>query len=88
VDFRWNEWNVEHIAQHGIAPEEAEYVVRKARAPYPAGREDGKYLVHGQGPDGRFLQVIFVEDEDATVYVIHARPLSRLEKHRYRRRQR
>jgi hypothetical protein len=88
VDFRWNDWNVEHIARHRIAPKEAEYVVRRARAPYPEGREDGKYLVQGQGLDGRFLQVIFIEDEGGTLYVIHARPLSGLEKHRYRRRRR
>ena len=28
MEFRWNEWNVEHIAIHGVEPEEAEWVVR------------------------------------------------------------
>ena len=22
--FRWNEWNVDHIVEHGVSPEEAE----------------------------------------------------------------
>jgi hypothetical protein len=24
VDFRWSEWNVEHLARHGVDPEAAE----------------------------------------------------------------
>jgi hypothetical protein len=35
VDFRWNEWNAEHVGQHGIEPEAAEHVVEEATAPYP-----------------------------------------------------
>ena len=36
---------------------------------------------------GRPLQVVFVLDEDETIYVIHARPLSKREKRRLRRRE-
>jgi hypothetical protein len=42
-------------------------------------------LVQGQGPYGRYVQVIYVVDEDRTLFVIHARPLSDHEKRRYRR---
>jgi heme oxygenase len=35
VDFRWNEWNVEHLGRHGVTPEAAEEVVEAARSPYP-----------------------------------------------------
>ena len=87
-EFRWNRWNVEHIGEHGVSLQEAEYVVQRARAPYPEYRSDGKYLVIGQGPDGTYLQVIFVLDPEDQVYVIHARPLSENEKWRYRRRKR
>jgi uncharacterized protein len=85
MDFRWNEWNEEHIGKHGISPEEAESVVRRARSPFPRIIEDDKRLVWGRGSGGRFLQVVFVLDEDDTVYVIHARPLTDKEKHRYKR---
>lgn len=88
MDFRWNEWNVEHIARHGVSPEEAESVVRHARRPYPLYHKDEKWLVWGRGNGGRFLQVIFVLDEDDSVFVIHARPLTEREKKRYRRRMR
>jgi hypothetical protein len=33
--FAWDEWNTDHIAEHDILPEEAEYVVRHARDPFP-----------------------------------------------------
>jgi hypothetical protein len=33
------------------------------------------------------LQVIFVMDDDETIYVIHARPLTEREKRRHRRRE-
>ncbi len=45
-----------------------------------------KWIVWGRGSGGRFLQVIFVLDQDKTVFVIHARPLTEPEKRRYRRR--
>lgn len=88
MQFRWNEWNTEHIEEHGVAPEEAEWVVENARPPYPELQADEKWLVMGQSRAGRFLQVVFVEDDDGKSYVIHSRPLTEKEKRRYRRRTR
>jgi uncharacterized DUF497 family protein len=84
--FRWNEWNIEHVVEHGVDPEEAEMVVRQAKHPYPERQPAEKWMVWGRGRGGRFLQVFFVLDDDQTVYVIHARPLTDREKKRYRRR--
>ena len=86
MDFRWNEWSVEHIAKHGVKPDEAELVIRRARRPYPRYHGDDKWLVWGRGQGGRFLQVIYVVDDEDSVFVIHARPLTENEKRRYRRR--
>ena len=83
MDFRWNAWNIEHIGKHGVDPSEAEEVVRGSR---PLYRGDGKYLSQGRGRGGRWIQVIYVLDDDGTVFVIHARPMSEQEKRRYRRR--
>ena len=88
MEFRWNEWNLDHIAVHGVTPEEAERVVENAEPPYPEGREDGKLLVIGRSDGGRWMQVIYVQDDDDTAFVIHARPLDDGEKRRYRRRMR
>jgi uncharacterized DUF497 family protein len=86
-EFRWNEWNLDHATRHGVMPEEAEHVVLNARRPYPEVIGEGKLLVIGPGVEGRFVQVIFVLDEDRTAYIIHARPLiTRSDKRRYRRR--
>ena len=85
--FRWNDWNEDHVATHGVLPEEAEYVVNHASAPYPEMIGDGKWRVLGQTSAGRYLQVIFVIEDDG-YYVIHARGLTDREKRLLRRRRR
>jgi uncharacterized DUF497 family protein len=85
VEFRWNAWNVDHIARHGIDPEDAEAVVEDATPPFPKRAPDDKWLVWGQATNGALIQVVFVLDEDDTVFVIHARPLTERERARYRR---
>jgi uncharacterized DUF497 family protein len=88
MEFRWNDSNVWHVGQHGVSPEEAEWVLRTARQPYPQYRGEGKWLVWGPRPDGRLFQVVYVLDEDGTAYVIHARPLTASEGRSFRRRNR
>jgi uncharacterized DUF497 family protein len=85
MGFRWNDWNHEHVEQHGVSPNEAEEVIRHARGPFPRRIDNDKWLVWGRGSGGRLLQVIYVLDDDETIYVIHARPLNNQEKRRYRR---
>ncbi len=83
--FRWNQWNDEHTAEHGVSREEAEEVVRSARPPYPRREANHKYRVRGQTNGGYYLQVIYLIEPDRRIYVIHARPLTDNEKHQYRR---
>ena len=85
MQFRWIDWNQDHLAKHGVDWEEAEMVVRQARLPYPQQVGEEKLFVIGQGRGGRYLQVVYVLDPDYTVFVIHARPLTDHEKKRYRR---
>jgi len=88
MEFRWIEWNRDHIAEHGVDWEEAEMVVRHAKPPFPQQVGDEKLFVMGQGRGGRYLQVVYVLDPDETVFVLHARPLTDREKKRYPRRKR
>jgi uncharacterized DUF497 family protein len=88
MEFRWIDWNRDHIAEHGVDWEEVETVVRQAKAPFPQPIGEKKFIVMGQGSGGRFLQVIYILDPDGTFFVIHARPLTNREKKRYRRRRR
>jgi uncharacterized DUF497 family protein len=87
-EFRWNTWNSEHIADHGITRSEAEDVVIRARRPYPQRVGAGKYLAVGQTSSGSYIQVVYVFDPPGVVFVIHARPLREIEKRRFRRRRR
>ena len=83
--FRWIDWNRDHIAEHGVEPEDAETVVRNARPPFPEEIEDDKWIIKGRGIGGRFLQVIYLLDAADTIFVIHARPLTEREKKQLRR---
>ncbi len=85
-EFRWNEWNIEHIAAHGVSPWQAEYVVNHPPRGYPLRGEEGKFLVRGYDIVGSYLQVIYIFDPPGVVFVIHARPLTDPEKRRLRRR--
>jgi uncharacterized DUF497 family protein len=81
-------WNQDHIAKHGVEPEEAELIIRHSQPPFPQQIAEDKLLVQGQGRGGRFLQVVYVLDPDNAIFVIHAQPLTDREKRRYRRRRR
>jgi uncharacterized DUF497 family protein len=86
MDFRWNDWNLEHATKHGVTPEEAEQVVLDASPPFPESGGDDKFRVWGRTVFGRLLQVVYIEDPEGTTYIIHARPLTDQEKRRLRRR--
>lgn len=58
--FSWDEWNIDHVAKHGVTPADAEYVVRHAEQPFPGVLADDKLVVWGRAEDGSYLQVIFV----------------------------
>jgi uncharacterized DUF497 family protein len=84
-EFRWNEWNIDHIAEHGIEPEQAEHVINHPSRGYPQRGEERKYLARGQDAKGMYIQAIYVFDPPGVVFVIHARPLNDSEKRRLRR---
>jgi uncharacterized DUF497 family protein len=57
-------------------------VVETVRSPFPRRIEDDKWVVWGSTSGGRLLQVVFVLDDNGTVFVIHARDLTDREKRR------
>jgi hypothetical protein len=65
--FAWDAENEDHIGRHAVAPDEAEYVVRRARPPYPRPIGEGKSLVWGRTAHGRYLQVVFAYPPDDRV---------------------
>jgi len=87
-EFRWNQWNIEHIAEHGVSAADAEFVIRNAKNPFPQAQGNGKFLVWGQNSAGRYLQVIYIFSPDDVTFVVHARPLTDSDKRKFRRRTR
>lgn len=76
-----------HIYDHGVLEEEVEQVLRRRGEDYPAQR--GARMKLGQTAAGRYLQVIYVPDEDAdSVFVITAYEMGEKAKKAFRRRQR
>lgn len=76
--FYWEDDNEAHIAEHGIRPVEAEWVVLHPARPYPDDIGEGKYLVRGQSANGRYLQVIYVYRAVETVDIARLQPADRL----------
>lgn len=82
----WPEERVEHIARHGVAPEEVEDVcfgtswVRRAKSE----GENPVYYVLGQSEAGRYLFCVVIQFPDGNGYPVTAREMTATEKHRYR----
>ena len=70
----WNDEpgeNVDHIAEHGLLPEEVEHVL----ANHESGAEShssGRPCVFGYTEDGRYIIVIYDEIDEDTVYPVTA----------------
>lgn len=84
--FWWDEENIEHIANHGVSPEETEQVIDDT--PLIIRAKQGKYIAFGQTDAGRYLVVVFVEKTDRRLRVITARDMTNNEKKRFKRRRR
>lgn len=89
-EFIWPEERIEHIAQHGVTPEEVEEVcfgkslVQRAKSE----GENPVYYVLGQTDAGRYLFCVVIGFPDGKGYPVTAREMTDKEKRRYRRRTR
>ena len=85
-EFVWPEERVEHIARHGVTPEEVEQVcfgeslVRRAKSE----GENPVYYVMGQTTEGRYLFCVVIRFPDGNGYPVTAREMTAKEKRRYR----
>jgi len=79
----WDDWNRDHIAKHGVTPDEAEDVALAD----PAVRKTYKNRLQLIGPTtaARLLTVIIgpAPDQAGVWYVFSARPASRPERRYY-----
>jgi uncharacterized DUF497 family protein len=86
ASFEWDDANTEHIALHGVEPDEAEAAV--ANSALLLRTQDNRLLAYGQTDEGRYLLVVFVRKPGHLVRVVTARDLTDPEKQRLRRRRR
>ena len=81
----WPDDRVDHIAQHGVEPEEVEEVCfgrplvlrAKAKGKSPA------YYVLGQSDAGRYLFCVVLQFPDGRGYTVTARPMTDSERRRF-----
>jgi hypothetical protein len=85
-DFIWPQARIEHIAKHGVTPEEVEEVcfgnplVLRAKS----RGENPVYYVLGQTSAGRYLFCVVIRFPDGKGYPVTARDMTAKEKRRYR----
>ncbi|MGI8925857.1 MAG: BrnT family toxin [Tepidiformaceae bacterium] len=86
-DFEWDDTNEEHLARHGVSPDEAEQAAfDQQRYVYPAaaGRER-RFIAIGSTDAGRLLAVVFTRRGER-IRIVTSRSPNKWEERRYRRR--
>jgi uncharacterized DUF497 family protein len=82
----WPQDRIDHIARHGVTPEEVEEVCF-GRSRVRRTKSEGAnpvYYVDGQTASGRYLFCVVIAFRDGNGYPVTARPMTDKEKRRYR----
>lgn len=85
-EFVWPKDRVDHIARHGVKPEEVEEACF-GRAFVQRMKSQGKnpiYYILGQAAAGRYLFCVVIQFPDGKGYPVTARPMTDKEKRRYK----
>jgi uncharacterized DUF497 family protein len=86
-EFVWPQDRIDHIARHGVTPEEVEQACFGSPLVQRAISQGGNpvYYILGQTDEGRYLFSVVIQFPDGKGYPITARPMTDKEKRRYRR---
>jgi hypothetical protein len=74
IEIIWNEepdGNIEHIAEHGLTPEDVEEVILNP-VDRDVSRSTGLPIVFGFTADGRYILVVYEQVDDITIYPVTA----------------
>jgi uncharacterized DUF497 family protein len=82
--FDWDESNIDHIAEHGVEPEETEEAL--ARKPLIRRGRLGRYWAFGKTDAGRHLFLVIKDMGKGWARVITARDMTSAERRYYLRR--
>jgi hypothetical protein len=86
-EFVWPQDRIDHIARHGVTPEEVEEACF-GRAFVQRARSQGEspvYYVRGRTAAGRYLFCVVIRLPDEKGYPVTARPMTDREKRHYKR---
>jgi uncharacterized DUF497 family protein len=81
-DFIWNEWNINHIARHGVTPQEVEEAC--FNQPLCRKTKSNLYLIYSQTDAGRYLLIVLRLNPSNIAYPITARAMTDSEQKYYR----
>lgn len=82
--LEWDEYRIQHIARHGIEPEDVWEVCEDPR--HLAHREGrNRYRLYGQTAEGRYVFVVLEQFEGTVYKPITARDMTAAEKRNFRR---
>jgi len=87
VELDWDDANEEHIARHGVRPEEAEETLmdpRRTKAPAYSTERERRRAALGATMDGRLLFVVYTV-RHGRLRVVAARDATARQRRRYRR---
>ncbi len=86
--LRWDDWNIEHIAEHSVEVAEVEWVCRSAASwMRHAGTSRyglSRYYVYGQTASGRYLFVALDREAAQRFYTVTARDMTDSERKGHR----
>jgi len=85
TDFEWDDDNIEHMAKHGVSPDEVEGVAFDDEPWIKKGREGTRYML-GYTVAGRYLFVVYVLKGKGSARVITAMDMDNKTRKLYKRR--
>ncbi len=85
TDFEWDDYNIGHMAKHGVSPDEVECVAFDDEPWIKKGREGTRYLL-GYSVAGRYLFVVYVLKSKGKARVITAMDMDDKTRKLYKRR--
>ncbi len=75
-EFIWLDHNIQHLADNGLAPDDAENATRKPTAKFKSD-SSGERGIKGYSTDGRPIAVINDQIDELTVKVITGHSITR-----------
>ena len=93
INLRWAEKQIQHIARHGITPEEVEEVLYLDKYSFIQKREKSKkyqgsnlYAVFGSTQEGRLLTIMLLNTSSGYYVPVTARDMDGTERKYYQKR--